>query len=418
MTGAETPAVTLADVRAAQERLRGQVVDTPCTASPGLSEALGVDVVLKFENLQFTGSFKDRGSLVKLLSLPDDARRRGVIAMSAGNHAQAVAHHASRLGIPAVIVMPRFTPNVKVERTRALGADVHIHGEGLEEAGAYAQELARDRGLTLIHPYDDPAIIAGQGTVALEMLAEHPDLDVLIVPVGGGGLIAGNAVAARGLRPGLEVIGVQMARYPSMLQALRGEPVDCGPSTIAEGIAVKAPGRLTLPIVRALVREILLVDEGHVERAVLRLLEMEKTVVEGAGAAGVAALSAYRERFRGRTVGVILSGGNIDLPILSSVIERGLVRSGRLVQLKVEIRDVPGALADVTRRIADADGDVVHVGHQRAFTNLPLRSAELDFVVQARGPAHIDQIVHALEAGGYVTRRVEGYAEPGGGTGV
>ncbi len=418
MTGAEAPAVTLADVRAAHDRLRGHVVETPCTPSPGLSRALGIDVVLKFENLQFTGSFKDRGSLVKLLALSDDARRRGVIAMSAGNHAQAVAHHASRLGIPAVIVMPRFTPNVKVERTRAFGAEVRIHGEGLEEAGAYAQELAGDRGLTLIHPYDDPAIIAGQGTVALEMLAEHPDLDAIVVPVGGGGLIAGNAVAARGLAPALDVIGVEMTRYPAMLQALRGEPVRCGPSTIAEGIAVKEPGRLTLPIVRELVREILLVDENHVERAVLRLLEMEKTVVEGAGAAGVAALTAHRERFRGRRVGVILSGGNIDLPILSSVIERGLVRSGRLVQLRVEIRDVPGALADVTRRIADADGDVVHVAHQRAFTNLPLRSAELDFVVQARGPAHIDAIVRSLEAGGYVTRRIEGYAEPGGGSGV
>lgn len=412
VSGVAALGVDLEAIRAARAKIRGQVVVTPCVESASLTDALGIEVVLKYENLQFTGSFKDRGAFVKLTGLAPEARRRGVIAMSAGNHAQAVAHHASRLAIPAVIVMPRFTPNVKVERTRALGAEVQIRGDSLEEAGAHAREVAAARDLTMIHPYDDPDIIAGQGTIAIEMLEARPDLDLIVVPVGGGGLIAGNAIAAHGLAPNVEVLGVEMRRYPSMHQALAGEPVACGPATIAEGIAVKEPGRLTLPIVRALVKEILLVDESDVERAILRLLELDKTVVEGAGAAGVAAVAAHPERFRGRKVGVILSGGNIDLPILSSVIERGLVRSGRLAQLRVEIRDVPGSLADVTRRIAEAEGDVVHVNHQRAFTNLPLRSAELDFVVQTRGPTHVKEIVRALEAGGYVTRVLEGYVEP------
>lgn len=395
--------VTLETVQQAAEAIRGQVVRTPCSASRKLSRVAGAEVHLKFENLQFTGSFKDRGALVKLESLDETQRERGVIAMSAGNHAQAVAYHAQRLGIPALIVMPRYTPNVKVERTRELGAEVRLEGDGLDEAGRYAARVAEERGLHLVHPYDDPRIIAGQGTVVVEMLEEIPDLDALLVPVGGGGLIAGNAIAGKSLRPELRVYGVQAARYPSMLQALRGAPIECGPSTIAEGIAVKEPGELTLPVVRERVDDVLLVEEEDIERAVLLLLEAEKTVAEGAGAAGLAAVLKHADRFRDSRVGVILSGGNTDLMNLSSIIQRGLVRSGRLVRLRVEIRDVPGQLADVSQRMAEADANIVEVYHQRAFTNLPVQSAELDVVVQARGMDHVEEIVEGLIAAGYPT---------------
>lgn len=395
--------VTLETVQQAAEAIRGQVVRTPCSASRKLSRVAGVEVHLKFENLQFTGSFKDRGALVKLESLDETQRERGVIAMSAGNHAQAVAYHAQRLGIPALIVMPRYTPNVKVERTRELGAEVRLEGDGLDEAGRYAARVAEERGLQLVHPYDDPRIIAGQGTVVLEMLEETPDLDALLVPVGGGGLIAGNAIAGKSLRPELRVYGVQAARFPSMLQALRGAPIECGPSTIAEGIAVKEPGELTLPVVRERVDDVLLVEEEDIERAVLLLLEAEKTVAEGAGAAGLAAVLKHADLFRDSRVGVILSGGNTDLMNLSSIIQRGLVRSGRLVRLRVEIRDVPGQLADVSQRLAEADANIVEVYHQRAFTNLPVQSAELDVVVQARGMDHVEEIVEGLIAAGYPT---------------
>jgi threonine dehydratase len=374
---------------------------TPCTFSPKLSELSGADVYLKFENLQFTGSFKERGALIKLLSLSDTQRAQGVIAMSAGNHAQAVAYHAQQLGIHAVIVMPRFTPNVKVERTRSFGADVILHGESLDEAAALTQQLLHERDLQLVHPYDDAQIIAGQGTIALEMLTAHPDLEVLIVPVGGGGLIAGNAIAARGLKPGISIVGVQTVRFPSMRQALAGEAIHCATSTIAEGIAVKQPGRLTSAIVREMVDDIVLVDEHEIEEAVQLLLRLEKTVVEGAGAAGLAALLAHRERFGGRKVGLILSGGNIDLIILSSIIQRSLVRSGRLVRLHVEVRDVPGGLAAVTRLLADADANISEVHHQRAFSSLSLQSADVEFVLLTRGLEHLQQIIDALGAEGY-----------------
>ena len=317
--------VGLQDIHDAAEVVRGIVEETPCIHSHTLSEIIGTTVVLKFENLQFTGSFKDRGALVKLLSLTEEQRKKGVIAMSAGNHAQAVAYHAQRLGVPAVIVMPRFTPTVKVEHTRGFGAEVILHGEGFDEAGVFAKALATEKGHCLIHPYDDPEIIAGQGTVALEMLAAHPDLDSLIVPIGGGGLIAGNAIAAKGIRAGIEIIGVEAERYPSMLRAIEGKTPEYGEFTIAEGIAVKEPGRFTLPIVQELVDEILLVDDDEIEQAVLLLLEVEKTVAEGAGAAGLAALLKHRARFAGRKVGIIISGGNIDLPLLSSIIQRGLL---------------------------------------------------------------------------------------------
>jgi len=400
------PAITLESIREAASALRGCIVETPTTHSRTLSEKTGAEVWLKHENLQFTASFKERGALTKLLSLDAAARRAGVIAMSAGNHAQAVAYHAQRLGIPATIVMPRFTPNVKVEHTQAFGAEVILSGESLEDAGDSAHQIAGERGLCLIHPYDDLEVIRGQGTIALEVLAAQPELDALVVPIGGGGLIAGSAVAARGIRPQIEIIGVEAARFPTMRQALAGEPIECGDSTIAEGI-----GRLTLPIVRELVSSILVVDEFRIEEAVLLLLEIEKTVVEGAGAAALAALLAEPERFVGRRVGLILSGGNIDLLPLSSVMQRGLVRSGRLVRLRVEVRDVPGSLAEVASAIGEAGGNIIETHHKRAFTNLPLQSAELEVVVQARGAEHLREILERLAAGGYRAEAVG--IEPG-----
>lgn len=395
--------LTLETIREAATELQGEVVRTPFSHSRKLSERADAELSFKFENLQFTGSFKDRGALVKLRSLDREQRERGVIAMSAGNHAQAVAYRASQLGIPATIVMPLHTPNVKVERTRQFGAEVVLEGKDLAEAGDVAEEIVEERGLTLIHPYDDERIIAGQGTVALEVLEADPDLQSLVVPVGGGGLIAGIATAARGMRPDIEVVGVQAARYPSMRQALDGESIQCGHSTIAEGIAVKRPGEITLPIVRDLVDDVLLVEEADLEKSVQLMLEQEKTVAEGAGAAGLACVLEHGERFRGRKVGVVISGGNADLLNLSSIIERGLVRSGRMVWLRVEIRDVPGQLADVAQKIADNDGNIVEVYHQRAFTNLPVQSAELDVVVQTRGADHVGEIIGELEEAGFPT---------------
>lgn len=395
--------LTLETIREAAAELQGEIVRTPLSHSRKLSERADAELSFKFENLQFTGSFKDRGALVKLRSLDSEQRERGVIAMSAGNHAQAVAYRASQLGIPATIVMPLHTPNVKVERTRQFGAEVVLQGEDLAEAGDVAEEIVRERGLTLIHPYDDERIVAGQGTVALEVLEADPELQSLVVPVGGGGLIAGIATAAKAMRPEIEVVGVQASRYPSMRQALDGEPIDCGHSTIAEGIAVKRPGEFTLPIVRELVDDVLLVEEADLEQAVQLLLEQEKTVAEGAGGAGLACVLQHRERFRGRRVGVVISGGNADLLNLSSIIERGLVRSGRMVWLRVEIRDVPGQLADVAQKIADSDGNIVEVYHQRAFTKLPVQSAELDVVVQTRGADHVREIIRQLEGAGFPT---------------
>jgi threonine dehydratase len=389
------------DIHKAAELIAGGVVNTPCARSQTLSEITGAEVILKFENHQFTASFKERGALVSLLSLTPEQRKAGVIAMSAGNHAQGVAYHAQRLGIPATIVMPRYTPNVKVERTQVLKAEVILHGDDLEESCAYTQELARDRGLHFIHPYDDENVIAGQGTIALEMLGEFPDLDMLVIPVGGGGLIAGNAIAAKAVRPDIKVIGVETERFPSMYQALRDLPIECGTGTFAEGIAVKRPGRLTLPIVRSLVDEVLLVDESEIEAAVLLLLEVEKTVIEGAGAAGLAALLQNRERFIDRRVGLILSGGNIDLLTLSSIIQRGLVRSGRLARIRVNLPDVPGALAEITRILGQNNANIIEIRHQRAFTNLSLRLAEVEFVLQTLGDNHLSQILEALGRADY-----------------
>jgi len=394
-------AVTLEKIHQAADAIAGRVVKTPCTKSKTLSKITGADVRLKFENQQFTASFKDRGALVKLLGLTSKQCKAGVIAMSAGNHAQSVAYYAQQLGILATVVMPRYTPNVKVENTRQLGAEVILHGTGLDEARVYTEELVRDRGLELIHPYDDEQIIAGQGTIALEMLEAFPDLEVLLVPVGGGGLIAGMAIAAKGIRPSIEVLGVQTERFPAMSQAMEGNPIQCETSTIAEGIAVKEPGRRTLPVVKEFVDDILLVEEGTIEASVLLLVEVEKTIVEGAGAVGLAALLENRDRFRDRKVGLILSGGNIDLWALSSILQRGLVRSGRLVRLRIGIPDVPGALAQASRLIGEANANIIEVRHQRAFTNLSLRVAEVEFVLQALGMDHVRQILESLKSAHY-----------------
>jgi len=393
--------VTLHDIRSAADAIRGQVVATPCDESRTLSALTGSQVFLKFENLQFTASFKERGALAKLLALSDAERARGVIAVSAGNHAQGMAYHARRLGIPAVIVMPRFTPAVKVERTAWHGPEIILHGENFDAAREHGETLARERGLVMVHPYDDPLVIAGQGSTGLEMLSAVPSLEVLLVPIGGGGLISGIAVAARAIKPEIEIVGVQSDRYPSMYNAVKGASLPYGPSTIADGIAVKQPGRLTREIVSRLVADILLVSEADLEEAVLALLEVEKTVVEGAGAAGFAALLRNRERFANKRVGVILSGGNIDPLALTEIVERGLVRSRRLARVHVGLRDVPGSLAAVTAIIAEANANIVEVHHQRAFTRLPAQNADVEFVIQTRGPAHLQETLDALARGGY-----------------
>jgi threonine dehydratase len=396
--------LAFADIQRAAATLSGQVDNTPCLHSRTLSELTGAEIHLKFENHQFTASFKERGALNRMAALTPEERVRGVIAASAGNHAQGVAYHAKRLGVPAVIVMPRYTPQVKVERTRAFGAEVVLAGENFDEALAAARQREQARGLLFVHPYDDPLVMAGQGTIALEMLAAVPDLDTLVVPIGGGGLIAGMATAAKVLRPDLKVYGVQSRRFPSMACAVRGETPVFGPGTVADGIAVKAPGTRTLPIVRERVDDILLVDEGDFERAILLLLEVEKTVVEGAGAAGLAAVLADPGRFRGRRVGLVLCGGNIDPLLLGFIIARGLVRSGRLARVAVELDDRPGALALATATIAGCGANIEEVHHQRAFTNVPVQSAEVVFVMQTRSHAHVAEVVTALTGAGFRAR--------------
>lgn len=393
------------DIEAAAARLKGQVLDTPCVESKTLSQVTGCQVFLKFENLQYTASFKERGACNKLTQLSDSERARGVIAMSAGNHAQGVAYHAQRLGIRARIVMPRFTPGVKVERTRGFGAEVVLHGDSLEEARTHADALADRDGLVFVHPYDDEAIIAGQGTVALEMLREQPDLDTLVVAIGGGGLIAGMAVAARALRPGIRIVGVQTERFPSMFNAVHGTHRPMAASTIAEGIAVGSPGRITADIVRKRVDDVLLVDEGDIEQAIVMLLEIEKTLVEGAGAAALAALLKYPQHFAGRRVGLVLSGGNIDPLLLASIIERGMVRAGRLARIEVSARDVPGNLARITAIVAEAGANIDEVHHQRAFTLLAAQNVTIELVLQTRGREHVDQVMARLAEAGFDTRR-------------
>jgi threonine dehydratase len=396
--------VSLADVQEAAKRIAGAVVRTPCLKSDTLSRIVGADVWVKFENLQYTASFKERGALNTLLQLTPDERKRGVIAMSAGNHAQGVAYHAGRLGIPATIVMPSFTPNVKVKHTRDYGARIVLHGDTLAEAGAEAHRLAAAEHLVFVHPYDDPRIIAGQGTAALEMLQDAPEIDTLVVPVGGGGLISGCAVAARGLRPDIRLIGVEAAGYAAMRQLLAGEPVTVGGDTIAEGIAVRDIGRAPLAIAHALLDRVLAVDEVTIERAIALLLEVEKTVAEGAGAAGLAALLAHPQVFAGRKVGLVVSGGNIDTRLLASILLRGLVRDGRIVRLRLTISDLPGQLARVAGLIGKAGGNIVDVQHQRLFGGVAAKSTELDVTVETRDRPHVRELVAALESEGFKVR--------------
>jgi threonine dehydratase len=393
--------VHLSDIEAAADRLAGQILDTPCVESRTLSQLTGCQVFLKFENLQYTASFKERGACNKLAQLDADERARGVVAMSAGNHAQGVAYHAQRLGLRAVIVMPRFTPGVKVERTRGFGAEVVLHGDTLEAARAHARELAEQQGLVFVHPYDDAAIVAGQGTVALEMLRAQPDLDTLVVAVGGGGLISGMATAAKAIRPDIEVVGVQTERFPAMYNAIKGTQLAQGSSTIAEGIAVGTPGEITQAIIRRLVDDMVLVDEGDIEQAIVMLLEIEKTLVEGAGAAGLAALLKHPKRFAGKRVGLVLCGGNIDPLLLASIIERGMVRAGRLARIQVNARDVPGNLARITATVADAGANIDEVHHQRAFTLLAAQNVAIELVLQTRGREHVGQVIERLREAGF-----------------
>ena len=393
--------LSLTDIEQAAQRLQGQVLQTPCVESRTLSQLTGAQLYLKFENLQYTASFKERGACNKLAQLSADERQRGVIAMSAGNHAQGVAYHAQRLGIRAIIVMPRFTPGVKIERTRGFGAEVVLHGDTLDESRQHALELAERDGLVFVHPYDDEAIVAGQGTVGLEMLREVPELETLVIAVGGGGLIAGIATAARALKPGIEIIGVQTSRFPGMVNAIKGTHYPQGTSTIADGIAVGTPGVIAKAIIAQKVDDMLLVDEGDIEQAMVMLLEIEKTLVEGAGAAGLAALLKYPARFAGKKVGLVLCGGNIDPLLLAAIIERGMVRAGRLARIRVSARDIPGSLAHITATVADAGANIEEVHHQRAFTVLAAQNVEIELVLQTRGRDHIAQVLAALNTAGF-----------------
>ena len=395
-------AVTPDDVRAAAAAISSSVIVTECDQSRTLSEICGCKLWLKFENLQFTSTFKERGALNRLLALSPDERRRGVIAMSAGNHAQGVAYHAHRLGIPAVIVMPVGTPMVKIENTRRHGAETIISGNTLEEAAEFARAHGQAKNLTMIHPYDDPHVIAGQGTIALEMLAAVPQLDTLVVPVGGGGLISGIAVAAKSLKPELQIIGVQAQLYPSMYNAIKGEHLPMRGDTLAEGIAVKAPGRITTDIIRHLVDDIVLVTEDQIERAVAMLIAIEKTVVEGAGAAGLAAVLAAPERFAGRNVGLVLTGGNIDTRLIASVLTRELAREGRLTQIAIDIVDRPGQLASVSALLAEAGANIIEVSHQRTFSDLPAKGTLLEVVIETRDRSHLEDVMKRLGEAGFV----------------
>jgi threonine dehydratase len=402
--------VTFADIEAARRVIAGHVLHTPILPAPPLSALTGAEVFVKYENLQVTNSFKERGACVKLAALSAAERRRGVIAMSAGNHAQAVAYHARRLGIPTTIVMPVTTPFVKVKATEALGATVILDGETLTEAQARAEAIAVLGNLVWVHPYDDPHIIAGQGTVALEMLDEVPSLDVLIVPIGGGGLIAGSAIAARAKKPSIEIVGVEGALYPSMWNAIHHGVRPCGGATLAEGIAVKNVGTLTLPVVRELVADIVLVDEPLIERAVNAFLTLQKAMAEGAGGAGLAAMLAEPERFRGRKVGLILCGGNIDPRILASIMVRELEREHRIVSFRLTIPDRPGVLGQIATRLGQCGANILGVDHHRLFLDVPAKGAKLDVTIETRDASHADEILRVLAADGYQPVRMLGGA--------
>jgi threonine dehydratase len=395
------------DIKQARDTIRGRVLRTPMLPAPRLSALTGADVFVKYENLQVTNSFKERGAINKLVSLGAAESKRGVIAMSAGNHAQAVAYHAAQLGIAATIVMPVTTPFVKVAATEAHGAKVVLHGESVNDAQARVEALIAEHGFVQVHPFDDPRIIAGQGTISLEMLEEVPDLDCLVIPIGGGGLIAGNAIAAKSVRPAIEIVGVESALYPSMWNAVHGEKRPLGGATLAEGIAVKSAGRLTLPVVRELVSHIVLVDEPHLERAVNSYMTLQKTMAEGAGAAGLAAMLSEPKRFAGKRVGLVLCGGNIDPRILASIMVRELERDERIVSFRLTIPDRPGVLGQIATRLGELGANILEVDHKRMFLDVPAKGARLDVTVETRDRAHAESVISAMAADGYLPARID-----------
>ncbi|MEJ7925203.1 threonine ammonia-lyase [Sphingobium sp. AN641] len=399
--------VSVDDILAARVRIAGSIVHTPTLISQTFSDMLGCKVYLKFENLQFTAAYKERGALNRLLQLDDAAKSKGVIAASAGNHAQGLAYHGKRLGVPVTIVMPNTTPTVKVMQTQGHGATVVQHGEKFDDAYAHARLLEVEHGLTFIHPFDEPEIIAGQGTVALEMLEDAPDIDTLVIPIGGGGLFSGMGIAARAMKPDIRLVGVQAELYPSMYDYITGADLACDGDTLAEGIAVKQPGELTRRFVERLADDVLLVTERRLEEALSLLLQIEKTVVEGAGAAGLAALLSYREQFVGRTVGLVLTGGNIDTRLLANVLLRDLARSGRLARLRIILQDRPGALFHVARIFDQEAVNILELSHQRIFTNLPAKGLSLDVECETRDRAHLQSLVAALCEAGYEVAPIE-----------
>jgi threonine dehydratase len=402
-----TDQLTLSHVQAAHQRIKDAIVNTPTLHSKTLSDLTGANIYLKFENLQFTAAYKERGALNALLLLSEEARSRGVIAASAGNHAQGLSYHGTRLGVPVTIVMPVPTPTVKVMQTESVGGKVVLHGESFDDAYKYARQLEGERGLTFVHPFDDPNVAAGQGTVALEMMEAIPDIDMIVVPIGGGGLLSGMATAARGLKPDIGVIGVEAELYPSMYAHINGKQMPCEGDTLAEGIAVKTPGEFTSKVVKKLVDEILLVSEAQLESAVSLLLQIEKTVVEGAGAAGLAAIMAHKEKFAGKNVGVVLCGGNIDTRLLANVLLRDLARSGRLARLRITLQDRPGALFKVMRLFDEHNVNIIEIYHQRIFTTLPAKGLITDIECEARDAVQLQGLVDGLRASGYEVERVE-----------
>ncbi|MFN3989800.1 MAG: threonine ammonia-lyase [Erythrobacter sp.] len=406
-SGATPADLTLDTVRAAAVRIAGAIVKTPLMHSITLSQITGADIWLKFENLQFTAAYKERGALNALLQLSDEQRARGVIAASAGNHSQGLSYHGTRLGVPVTIVMPRTTPTVKVMQTESVGGKVVLEGETFDEAYAHARKLEGELGLTFVHPFDDPRVAAGAGTVALEMLEEKQDFDCIVTPIGGGGLISGMATVAKALNPAIEVVGVQAALFPSMFARIKGEARDCGGDTLAEGIAVKQPGDFTAQVIAERVDDILLVDEPALEQAVALLLQIEKTVVEGAGAAGLAAVLANPQRFAGRTIGLVLCGGNIDTRLLANVLLRDLARQGRLARLRITLQDRPGALFRVMRLFDAHNVNIIEIYHQRIFTTLPAKGLITDIECEARDARQVDDLVSALREAGYSVQLVE-----------
>jgi threonine dehydratase len=400
-------AITIEDVQNAAATVRGQVLRTPLVVSPRLSQLTGAQVSVKHENMQPTGSFKERGAVTKLETLDPDERRRGVIAMSAGNHAQAVAYHARRLGIPATIIMPEGTPLVKVQNTRSHGARVILHGETLAESAERARSLAAEESLVFVHPYDDPAVMAGQGTIALEMLAEAPDLDQIVVPIGGGGLISGIAVAAKALKPSVDIVGVEAALYPSFHNAIRGTEMPIGGATLAEGIAVKTVGQMPLPIVRDLVSDIILVDEPAIERAVNAYATLQRTMAEGAGAAGLAAMLADPDRFQGKRVGLVLCGGNIDARLLASVMVRELERDDRIASFRITSNDRPGLLGKLASRLGELGANILEVSHGRLFLDVPAKGVTIDVTIETRDARHTAEVFQALADEGLAPKRLD-----------